>query len=132
MGPLRLLTLTSALLMAASACNQPAAVVTAEREVHSHRAKEGKDSHAEAKAKDEGKPDDKADDSPQKYVVPFAWENSKAEPLALTRAFLKEAFEDACDGRHLFGLSGAAASLGRNERERRLHRAQFRQPTRGR
>jgi len=33
-------------------------------------------------------------DSPQKYTVPFAWENSKAEPLALTRAFLKEAFED--------------------------------------
>jgi carbonic anhydrase len=92
MGPLRLLTITSALLMAATACSQPAAVVTPEKEVHPHRAKEG--SHSDAKAKDDAKSDEKADDSPQKYVVPFAWESSKAEPLALTRAFLKEAFED--------------------------------------
>ncbi len=92
MGPLRLFTITSALLLGASACNQPAAAVTPEKEVHPHKAKEG--SHAEAKAKDEPKGDEKADDSPQKYAVPFAWENSKAEPLALTRSFLKEAFED--------------------------------------
>jgi carbonic anhydrase len=94
MGPLRLITLASALLMAATACNQPAAAVTPEKEVHPHKAREGKDSHSDAKAKDDGKTDEKADDSPQKYVVPFAWESSKAEPLALTRAFLKEAFED--------------------------------------
>jgi len=58
-----------------------------------HKAKEGKSSHA-AKGAEEAKPEEKADDTPQKYTVPFAWENSKAEPLALTRAFLKESFED--------------------------------------
>lgn len=93
MGPLRLSTLTLALLLAGAACNQPAAAVTPEKEVHPHKAKEGKDSHAEGKAKEEPR-EEKADDSPQKYAVPFAWENSKAEPLALTRAFLKEALED--------------------------------------
>jgi carbonic anhydrase len=90
MGPLRLLTITTALLVAASACNQPAAALTLEKEIRPQTAKEGKDSHADAKAKG----DEKADESPQKYVVPFAWDNSKAEPLALTRSFLKEAFED--------------------------------------
>src|SRR5450432_2743107 len=94
MGPLRLSTLTLALLLAGAACNQPAAAVTPEKEVRPHKAKEGKDSHADAKGKDDAKSDDKADDPPQKYVVPFAWENSKAEPLALTRSFLKDAFED--------------------------------------
>jgi carbonic anhydrase len=94
MGPLRLLTIACALLMAASACNQPAAAVTPEKEIRPHRAKEGKDSHGDAKSKDDAKGEEKADDAPQKYAVPFAWENSKAEPLALTRAFLKEAFED--------------------------------------
>ena len=95
MGPRRLLTLTSALLLAATACSQPAATVAPETSaVHPKKAKEGKNSHAE-KGADEAKAEDaKADDSPQKYTVPFAWENSKAEPLALTRAFLKEAFED--------------------------------------
>ena len=93
MGPLRLLKLTSALLLLASACKQPAAAVTPEKEVRPHKAKEGK-AHAEAKAAEDGKGDEKSDDSPQKYTVPFAWESSKAEPLALTRAFLKESFED--------------------------------------
>jgi NAD(P)-dependent dehydrogenase (short-subunit alcohol dehydrogenase family) len=32
----------------------------------------------------------KADENPQKYTVPFAWETSKAEPLSLTRAFALE------------------------------------------
>ena len=94
MGPLRLLTITSALLMAVSACNQPVATVAPEKVVHPHKAKEGKDSHADSKSKEEAKGDEKADDTSQKYVVPFAWESSKAEPLALTRSFLKEAFED--------------------------------------
>lgn len=31
---------------------------------------------------------------PEKFVVPFAWEAAKDEPLALTRAFLREAIED--------------------------------------
>ena len=94
MGPLRLLTITAALLITASACNQPAPVVTPEKEVRPRKPKEAKDSHSDAKGKDDGKGDEKSDEPPQKYVVPFAWENSKAEPLALTRAFLKEAFED--------------------------------------
>jgi carbonic anhydrase len=94
MGPRRLLTLTSALLWVATACSQPAATVAPETTPRSHKAKEGKSSHAE-KASEEAKGDDaKGDDTPQKYTVPFAWESSKAEPLALTRAFLKEAFED--------------------------------------
>jgi carbonic anhydrase len=95
MGPRRLLTLTSALLLAATACNQPPATVAPETAaVHPKKAKEGKNSHADKGADDSKSDDSKSDDSPQKYVVPFAWENSKAEPLALTRAFLKEAFED--------------------------------------
>jgi carbonic anhydrase len=95
MGPRRLLTLTStALLLAATACSQPAATVTPEAPAHPHKSKLGKSSHAEKTAED-AKPDDgKVDDTPQKYTVPFAWESSKAEPLALTRAFLKDAFED--------------------------------------
>ncbi|MEI9953981.1 MAG: carbonic anhydrase [Pseudomonadota bacterium] len=94
MGPLRLLKLTATLLLVASACKEPAASVTAEKEVRPHRAKEGK-GHAEAKTSSvDGKGETKTDDAPQKYTVPFAWETSKAEPLALTRAFLKESFED--------------------------------------
>ncbi len=92
MGPRRLLTLTSALLLV-GACSQPAATVAPETAPRPHKAKEGKSSHA-AKGEEETKGEDKGDDTPQKYTVPFAWENSKAEPLALTRAFLKEAFED--------------------------------------
>ncbi|HEY2410203.1 MAG TPA: carbonic anhydrase [Polyangiaceae bacterium] len=34
------------------------------------------------------------DNGAQKYVVPFAWENSRVEPLSLTRSFLKDALED--------------------------------------
>lgn len=98
MGPLRLLKITATLLLLASACKQPAAAVTPEKEPRPHRAKEGK-GRAEAKAaSDDAKGGDekaeKAEEPPQKYTVPFAWETSKAEPLALTRAFLKESFED--------------------------------------
>ncbi len=93
MGPLRLLKMTATLLLLASACKQPAAAVTPEKEVRPHRAKEGK-GHAEAKASEDVKGDEKSDEAPQKYTVPFAWESSKAEPLSLTRAFLKESFED--------------------------------------
>jgi len=96
MGPLRLLKTTATLLLLASACKQPAAAVTPEKEPRPHKANPGK-GRAEAKASaDGGKGADaeKADDPPQKYTVPFAWETSKAEPLALTRAFLKESFED--------------------------------------
>ena len=89
MGPLRLLKLTWAVLLFASACKQPAAVVTPEKEARPHKAKEGK-GRAEAKPSE----DAEGDDGPQKYTVPFAWETSKAEPLALTRAFLKDSFED--------------------------------------
>ena len=93
MGPLRLLKWTSTLLLFASACKQPAAAVTPEKEVRPHKAKEGK-GHADAKPSEEAKGDEKADESPQKYTVPFAWETSKAEPLAQTRSFLKDSFED--------------------------------------
>ena len=94
MGPLRLLKMTATLLLFASACKQPAAAVTPEKEVHPHKAKEGK-GRAEAKGSaEDAKGEEKADEAPQKYTVPFAWETSKAEPLALTRAFLKESFED--------------------------------------
>jgi len=31
---------------------------------------------------------------PEKFTVPFAWEAAKEEPLALTRAFLRDAFAD--------------------------------------
>jgi carbonic anhydrase len=96
MGLQRLVKMTSALFLGvvvATACKQPAAAVTPEKEVRPHKAKEGK-ARAEAKATDEGKGQEKGDEKPQKYTVPFAWETSKAEPLALTRAFLKESFED--------------------------------------
>jgi len=94
MGPLRLLKTTVTLLLLASACKQPAAAVTPEKEPRAHKAKEGK-GRAEAKVVNEdGKGEEKAEEPPQKYTVPFAWETSKAEPLALTRAFLKESFED--------------------------------------
>jgi len=93
MGPLRLLKLTATLLLLASACKQPAATVTPEKEPRSHKPKEGK-GRVEAKANEDVKGDEKPDEAPQKYTVPFAWETSKAEPLALTRAFLKESFED--------------------------------------
>jgi len=46
------------------------------------------------RVREDGNREQKADDAPQKYIVPFAWETSKGEPLALTRAFLKESFED--------------------------------------
>ena len=98
MGSLRLAKLTSTLLLGvwlATACKQPAAAVTPEKEVHPRKAKEGKArADAKANASDEGKSEEKSDETPQKYTVPFAWETSKAEPLALTRAFLKESFED--------------------------------------
>jgi carbonic anhydrase len=94
MGPLRLLKMTATLLLLASACKQPAATVTAEKEVRPHKAKAGK-GHAEARTNSaDAKDEPKTDEAPQKYTVPFAWETSKAEPLALTRAFLKESFED--------------------------------------
>lgn len=35
-----------------------------------------------------------AEREPEKFTVPFAWEAAKEEPLALTRAFLREAFVD--------------------------------------
>ena len=94
MRPLRLITILTALSLSAAACKEqpPAPAVTPEKEVPKKKAKEGKDSHADKK--DDAKGEDKSDDTPQKYQVPFAWENSKSEPLALTRAFLKEAFED--------------------------------------
>lgn len=94
MGLQRVVKMTSTLLLGvlvATACKQPAAAVTPEKEVRPHKSKEGK-ARSEAKGSDEGK--EKSDEKPQKYAVPFAWETSKAEPLALTRAFLKEAFED--------------------------------------
>ena len=96
MGSLRLLKISTALLLGAlvaTACKQPPATVTPEKEVRPHKAKEGK-ARAEAKASEDGKADEKSDEPPQKYTVPFAYESSKAEPLALTRSFLKESFED--------------------------------------
>ena len=94
MGSLSLLKMTATLLLLAAACKQPPATVTPEKETRPHKAKEGK-GRAEAKASGaDGKGEEKSDDAPQKYTVPFAWETSKAEPLALTRAFLKESFED--------------------------------------
>ena len=94
MGSRRRLTLTCALLFAATACNQPAATVAPETTLRSHKAKEGKSSHSDRSAAEAKSEEPKGDETPQKYSLPFAWESSKAEPLALTRAFLKEAFED--------------------------------------
>ena len=93
MGPLRALQTAATLLLLASACKQPAAAVTAEKEPRLHKAKEGKGHEVKANG-EEAKGAEKADDAPQKYIVPFAWEAGKGEPLALTRAFLKESFED--------------------------------------
>ena len=96
MGSLRLLKISSALLLGvlvATACKQPPATVTPEKEVRPRKAKEGK-ARTEAKASEDGKGAEKSDEPPQKYTVPFAYESSKAEPLALTRSFLKESFED--------------------------------------
>lgn len=92
MGPLRLIRLTATLLLVASACKQPAAAVTPEQEPRPRKAKEGK--AREAKVSDVQKGSEPVEEPPQKYTVPFAWETSKAEPLALTRSFLKESFED--------------------------------------
>ena len=100
MGLSRILTSCTALLLLASACNKlPAAAVTPEKEATAapKKAKAGKGHEAKPGAAEEAKGEEKAeksDDGPQKYTVPFAWETSKAEPLALTRAFLKESFED--------------------------------------
>ncbi len=47
-------------------------------------------SHDAEHAEHAGKPEPE----PQKYDVPFAWEASKTEPLAKTRAFLLDAFAD--------------------------------------
>ena len=93
MGPLHLLRLTLALLLVVSACKQPAAAVAPEKVSRPHKAKEGK-ARVESKSSEDGKGEPKTDETPQKYTVPFAWETSKAEPLSMTRAFLKEAFED--------------------------------------
>lgn len=85
---------TASLLLLASACQQPAATVTAEKEFRPHKAKEAK-GRVELKVSDEDqKGQEKTDEAPQKYALPFAWETSKAEPLSLIRAFLKESFED--------------------------------------
>jgi len=146
MGPRRLLTLTSALLLAATACNQPPATVAPETAaLHPKKAKEGKNSHADKGADDAKTDDAKTDDSPQKYTVPFAWENSKAEPLALTARFLKEAFEDnktymehgpkffstfadcrapRATRRHLLGLACPTAGLGRDQRRTTITRCE--------
>jgi carbonic anhydrase len=93
MVPLRPLRWTAALLLLASACEQPA-VVTPETEIRPHKAKEAK-GRAEAKIESgDAKGEEKSDEAPQKYAVPFAWEASKTEPLSLIRAFLKDSFED--------------------------------------
>jgi carbonic anhydrase len=43
---------------------------------------------AQAQKEREGQPE------PETFTVPFAWEAAKEEPLALTRAFLRESFAD--------------------------------------
>ena len=94
MAPLRLLTIASALLMAASACNERAALVTPEPELRPYQGNEGTTSRVEAKTTQDAESDEKTEKAPERYVVPLTWDGSKAEPLALTRAFLKEALED--------------------------------------
>lgn len=99
MGLSRFLISSSALLLLASACNKlPVAALTPEKEAAAAPKKAKAKTHdakaGAAVAAEEGKSEEKADEPPQKYTVPFAWETSKAEPLALTRAFLKESFED--------------------------------------
>jgi carbonic anhydrase len=94
MGSLRLSKMTATLLLFASACKQPAVAITPENEPRPNQAKEGT-GHGQAKHNSEdGKVRHQPDDGSPKYTVPFAWEASKAEPLSLTRDFLKESFED--------------------------------------
>ena len=57
--------------------------------------KVAKKASAKAEAKGEGKK--KVEPEPaeaEKFALPFAWEAAKEEPLALTRAFLREALSD--------------------------------------
>jgi len=49
---------------------------------------------ARAAKKTEANREHAAEREPEKFSVPFAWEAEKEEPLALTRAFLREAFAD--------------------------------------
>ncbi len=47
---------------------------------------------AKAAAKKQANKEHEAEREPEKFTVPFAWEAAKEEPLALTRAFLRDAF----------------------------------------
>jgi carbonic anhydrase len=55
--------------------------------------KEGAKTEKGHDAKAAEKPDSEPQD-PGKFIVPFAWEASKEEPLALTRQFLSDVFTD--------------------------------------
>jgi carbonic anhydrase len=74
---------------------KPKQEVTAEpkkvvkKEKPAAKAEKGHDAKAKGKAKPEGELPD-----PGKFIVPFAWEAAKDEPLAQTRAFLADVLTD--------------------------------------
>lgn len=52
------------------------------------------DAKEEGSKEHEGEANDKQDSRPKRYAMPFVWETSAVEPLALTRAFLGEVLRD--------------------------------------
>jgi carbonic anhydrase len=77
--------------LALSACNRIQATAEAKPVRPKSAAKAPKKEAAEAKAK-VAEPEDH--DGPKKFVVPFAWEASRDEPLSQARAYLKEILSD--------------------------------------
>ncbi|HYQ14771.1 MAG TPA: carbonic anhydrase, partial [Polyangiaceae bacterium] len=63
------------------------------------KAKEGAKTEKvhEAKGAEKGEKSAEAEADPGKFIVPFAWEAAKDEPLAQTRAFLSEVLQDNTD-----------------------------------
>ncbi|HWA73025.1 MAG TPA: carbonic anhydrase [Polyangiaceae bacterium] len=79
------------LALALSACNRIQATAEAKPARPKSAAKAPKKEAVEAKAK-AAEPEDH--DGPKKFVVPFAWEASRDEPLSQARAYLKEILGD--------------------------------------
>jgi carbonic anhydrase len=82
-----------------SACNKAEATAEARPTRPKAAAKTEKAESKESKEAKEAKAKAKADaaeanDGPRKFVVPFAWEASRDEPLSQARAYLKEILSD--------------------------------------
>lgn len=91
----RRVALVLSLISLAGAC-KPKAEVSAEPKKVAKKEKEGAKTEKghEAKAS-KGKPAEaEAEQDPGKFIVPFAWEAAKDEPLAQTRAFLADVLTD--------------------------------------